>query len=328
MPAIRRLDRYVFAEFWKLVLVTAMGFPVLLIISDLATRIEEYLSRNLTMGELALSYVYMLPDSLFMALPAAVLFATVFSLTAMSRNAELTAAKASGLSFYRLAAPIFVGALIAVGLDVALGAAAPSANQRRSHLIKDDIVLNGTERSNFVFAGEFGRVYKARDLHTDFGRIRGLQIERKGTGADYPTYLLTADSATFDPAAKRWSLAQGNMNLVGDSGAAYNVSFGSALDKRFIEAPSELMAKERLPHDLSYSDLTRIIAATERSGSDANLLRVERALKLAIPATCLIIALFGAPLATSTERGGSAWGVAVSLATTLVFLMMIQLTRA
>ncbi len=38
--------------------------------------------------------------------------------------------------------------------------------------------------------------------------------------------------------------------------------------------------------------------------------------------------LFGAPLATSSQRGGAAYGVAVSLATTIVFLLMTQLTRA
>jgi lipopolysaccharide export system permease protein len=58
------------------------------------------------------------------------------------------------------------------------------------------------------------------------------------------------------------------------------------------------------------------------------VLRVERALKIAIPVTCLIIALFGAPLATSTQRGGAAFGVGISLATTVIFLMMIQLTKA
>ena len=83
-----------------------------------------------------------------------------------------------------------------------------------------------------------------------------------------------------------------------------------------------------LAGDLTYADLTRVIASVERSGSNANLLRVERALKLAVPATCIIIALFGAPLATSTKRGGSAFGIAVSLATTMIFLVLIQLTRA
>src|SRR5688500_19727581 len=75
-------------------------------------------------------------------------------------------------------------------------------------------------------------------------------------------------------------------------------------------------------------ELGRFISAMERSGADANELRVERMLKIAIPVTCVIIALFGAPLATSTQRGGAAYGIGVSLGTTIVFLMMIQLTKA
>jgi lipopolysaccharide export system permease protein len=51
-------------------------------------------------------------------------------------------------------------------------------------------------------------------------------------------------------------------------------------------------------------------------------------LKIAIPVTCLVIAMFGAPLATSTQRGGTAYGIGVSLATTITFLMLIQLTKA
>ncbi len=79
---------------------------------------------------------------------------------------------------------------------------------------------------------------------------------------------------------------------------------------------------------MGYRALSRYIASLERSGGDANELRVERALKIAIPITCIIIALFGAPLATSTQRGGAAYGIGISLATTVIFLMLIQLTKA
>ncbi len=37
---------------------------------------------------------------------------------------------------------------------------------------------------------------------------------------------------------------------------------------------------------------------------------------------------FGAPLATSSQRGGTAFGVGVSLGTTVIFLMLVQLTVA
>ena len=79
---------------------------------------------------------------------------------------------------------------------------------------------------------------------------------------------------------------------------------------------------------MTFAELTRFIRALERSGADVNLLKVERMLKIAIPVTCIVIALFGAPLATSSQRGGAAFGVAISLATTVLFLVLIQLTKA
>jgi lipopolysaccharide export system permease protein len=325
---VRRLDRYVFSQFLRLFAVMMLGFPVLLDITDLAQRLEEYLNRNIPARDLALSYVYWIPDTLFMVVPAAVLMATVFTITSLTRHAELTAAKASGVSFYRMVAPIFVGATLALGLDIGFGALAPRGNQRRSELIRESLVENGTTRYNFVFAGEYGRVYKALELRTDLGRIRQLQIERKGVGTSYPTYLVSADSAVYNRRSRSWALEHGEIHLIADSGRVFAASFAVARERHFTEQPNEMMMKQRQPHDLSYGELTRVIQATERSGGDANLLRVERALKIAIPATCLIIALFGAPLATSTERGGSGYGVAVSLATTMIFLVMIQLTRA
>jgi lipopolysaccharide export system permease protein len=325
---VRPLDRYVFSEFWKIFSVTALGFPILLIIIDLTDHVETYLNRRISWHDIALSYLYWIPDSMFMVLPAAVLFATVFSIGAFTRHAEVTAAKASGISFYRLIFPILLGAVLACGLDLALGEFVPITNRRRSELLQEDRAQVGTSRYNFAVAGEFGRVYKAYELRTDSGRIRNLQIERKGSGAAYPTYILAADSATYDARRGKWTLRHGVLSIVSDTGPAFAISFAAARDKNFTEQPIEMMAKPRDPHDMRYKELSRFIASLERSGGDANVLRIERALKIAIPVTCIIIALFGAPLATSTQRGGSAYGIAASLATTMIFLLMVQLTRA
>jgi hypothetical protein len=95
------LDRYVFGEFVKIFVVTALGFPILVFVIDVVENLNKYLSRHLTLKAVALSYVYWLPDTMFNVLPAAVLFATVFTVGAVTRHSEITAAKASGISFYR-----------------------------------------------------------------------------------------------------------------------------------------------------------------------------------------------------------------------------------
>lgn len=321
------LDRYVFGEFTKILVTTSLGFPLLLVIIDLTDNLEKYLARDLSRGDIALSYLYWIPESMFMVLPAAVLFATVFSIGALTRHSEITAAKASGISFYRLALPIFAGAVLAALVDLALAEVVPVTNSRRNDLLAEDKFRGTTTRYNFAFAGEHGRVYKVGTLNTTDRRLDQVQIERRGTGIEYPTILVAAEQARWEPESG-WTLTNGEMKLVTDSTPDFAISFERMRDNRFAERPTDMMAKPRSPQEMRYRELSRFIRSLERSGGDANQLRVERALKIAIPVTCIIIALFGAPLATSTQRGGTAWGVGVSLAVTVVFLMLVQLTKA
>ncbi len=328
MRILRPLDRYVLVEFWKIFIPMALGFPLLVIIIDITDNLPKYLDRNLAKSDIILSYVYWLPDSMFMVLPAAVLFATVFSIGSFTRHSEITAAKATGISFYRLIMPILLGAVVACGLDLALGEVVPITNAKRADLLEETKYKTGTIRYNFAFAGEYGRVYKIGQLNIEKQTMDQLQIERKGVSLDYPTYLLSANRATYAPDSGGWRLHTGVLSVVGDTGHVMAFTFKDARERHLTERPADMMAKPRSPQEMRYDELTRFIRALERSGGDANVLRVERALKLAIPVTCIIIALFGAPLATSTQRGGAAYGIAISLATTVIFLMLIQLTKA
>ena len=324
----RPLDRYVFGEFWRTFVVMALGFPVLVVVIDLTDNLDKYLNRDLPRSQIALSYLYWLPDSMFMVLPAAVLFATVFSIGGFTRHAEITAAKASGMRFHRLVRPIYLGAVLAAGLALVIGEIAPITNKRRFELLEERKANRGNERYNFAFAAEHGRVYKVAALSVSDGTLQGVEIERRGRTADYPTYFVTAEDGKWAPRQRRWMLAKGSMHILPADTTAFAFAFDSLRDTRLRETPTELVADPKNPQDMRYEELGRFIAALERSGGDAGELRVERALKIAVPVTCIIIALFGAPLATSTQRGGAAYGVGVSLATTVVFLMLIQLTKA
>ena len=322
------LDRYVFVEWMKIFLSTALGLPILLVIIDLTDHLETYLQRNIPHSDIALSYVYWMPQSMFQALPAAVLFATVFSIGTFTRHSEVTAAKASGISFYRMIAPILLGALIASGVDLVIGEMVPVTDALRNDLLGEGRIGSGTLRTNFAYAADYGRVYEALSLDVTKGTLDRVQIERKGSGAEYPTVLISSSGARYAETSGAWTFQQGEMHVIRDSLPNFDMSFSQMTDRRMKEKPTDLMAKPRDPAEMRYQELSRFITSLERSGGDANLLRVDRGLKLAIPITCLVIALFGAPLATSTQRGGTAYGIGISLATTVTFLMLIQLTKA
>jgi len=326
---LRPLDRYALKEFVKIFIATALGFPLLVTVFDLTDHIDTYLNRNLPQADIALAYLYWIPDNMSMVLPAATLFAVVFSIGGFTRHSEITAAKASGISFHRLTVPLFFGAVIAALLALGMSEIAPKANRRRAELLQEVKYTSGSERFNFAYAAEHGRVYKIATLNSDRGTLNGLEIERKGRDGDnrYPT-VFTSSDVGFYKAATGWTFRSGTMHVLSAGTRDVVFQFDSLRDRLFTEAPLQMMGSATAPQEMRYQELGKYIAALERSGGNANELRVERALKIAIPVTCLIIAFFGAPLATSTQRGGTAWGVAVALATTVTFLVVIQLTKA
>lgn len=323
---MRTLDRYVLRQ-WALVFVVVMlGFPLLVIVIDLADKFERYLARGLTKGHVAMAYVYGMPDTMFLVLPAAVLFATVFTVGTMGRHSEITAAKASGVSFHRLVRPLFVAAVVACLAGVVLGELVPIGAARKAELLGEK-AIRSEARSNFVYRADGGWVYAIRNLEIDTGEMSDLILERGGTGPEYPTIVVTAQRGRY-ARTSGWTLQDGRVRYLLDPGVERAFEFQSLRVRTMHETPADLLAEPKTPEEMRYVELGRYIDALARSGSDTRKLAVDRALKLAIPFTCIIIALFGAPLAITNPRSGAAWGVAVSLATTFLFLLLMQLSRA
>lgn len=323
---ITPLDRYVASEFARIFGVTLLGFPVLVFVIDLVDNLRKYTERKLAIKTVAMSYLYWIPDTLFMVLPVAVLFATVFSIGTFTRYSEITAAKASGISFYRFIAPILVMATMATGLDLFFSEVAPPANAKRQRLLEGTGGIRDNARYNFAFASEAGRVYRIYTLDVDKQTVDNIELERRFSDKQ-PGQLIAAKSGAWRP-ARGWVLSSGTMHVIPNDSVDIAFTFDSIADRRMKETPLELRASEREPSEMNFADLTKFIQVLERSGAEVNTLKVERMLKVAIPVTCIIIALFGAPLATSSQRGGAAYGVAISLATTVLFLVLIQLTKA
>jgi lipopolysaccharide export system permease protein len=328
LPRLRQLDRYVLQSWIRIFLLTALGFPIVTILINLTDTLNRLLDRGLTMREIAISYVYSIPENLFLVMPAAVLFATVFTVGAMGRHSELTAAKAGGQSFHRLMRPVFVAAAAASVLAFIVGELAPGATARQMEIQKAKQSRPTRTRFNFVYRGDAGWVYTIRSLDVASRQLKQVMFERQGTGLEYPGLVLTADSASYDDTLQVWRLRTGASRVIAGPGRQATFNFQSMRLRALNQSPADLLAEPKAPDEMAYAELGRYIEALKRSGNDANKLMVEQALKLALPVTCLIIALFGAPLAVTSPRAGAAVGIAISLGTTVVFLLITQITRA
>jgi len=335
---MRTLDRYVLREWAKVFLVVMIGFPVLVIVIDFTDKLDRYLGRGMSKGTVALAYLFAVPEIMFLVLPAAVLFATVFIVGSLGRHSEITAAKASGVSFHRLVRPLYVIAVAAFLGGVLLGEVTPVSSSRKEELLGEKQIRSTSSRYNFVYRADGGWVYAIAALQIATRTMTDLILEREGTGVDYPTMVIAAQRALYETAgAKRgtrrggghWSLQRGTLRYLLGPEQELAFSFDVLRTRATLqETPQGLLAEPTPPDAMRYAELGRYIDALARSGSDTRKLAVERALKIAIPFICIVVALFGAPLAVSTPSSGPAWGVGVSLATTFVALLMFQLAKA
>src|SRR5690606_3581132 len=95
---VKHLDRYLLRQFTGTFVVLVLSLPFLFMVTDLADQLGNYLSRGVPMRNVAISYIYQIPQLVFWGFPIAALIATVFTIGNMTRHQEITAAKAGGVS--------------------------------------------------------------------------------------------------------------------------------------------------------------------------------------------------------------------------------------
>jgi lipopolysaccharide export system permease protein len=327
---MKLLDRYILRQFTVTFVMLVMGLPLLFIIGDVTDNIDRYMDRGVTMSTLALSYVYQFPLFVIYAFPIAALVSTVFTIGGMTRHQEITAAKAGGVSFYRLFLPIGALGVVLSGVALVLTELVPVTLQFRAELLGETETVGRGPRLSFVFQTEREGVLSVRRLDPRSGEMTGLVLERKAAG-DEPGMHRVAQRAIWSADAGGWKLENGWIRELRDDGTEAVTQFDSIRVPGLVETPDDLLAESigsREAERMRYGEISRFIQAIERSGGDASSLEVDRAQKIAIPAAVMIIVLFGAPLATSSNRGGAAYGVGISLGITIIYMLLFRVARA
>jgi len=325
---VRILDRYVSAQFLRIFAVCVLGVPFLFIVIDLADNLDRFIDQGATRGRVVMHYLYQFPYQSLLGFPIAALLASVFTVSGLTRRFETTAMKAGGISFYRMTAPLLILATLLSGVALALTEIVPVTNRRSVEALEQEQTRSQTIRMSFVFRADEGLVYKVRRLDTREARMDNVQVEREGTGPSFPTMHLNASTAQWDSLAEGWVLQHGWMRRFAGPLEERAYEFRELYVRELDERPDELLAEPKDVDEMQYAELGRFIDAIERSGGTPSDLRTARAQRIAFPFACLVIVLFGMPLAHSNRRGGAPRSIGIALATTIVFLIFVRIAEA
>lgn len=321
----RVLDRYVTREFLRIFITFVVATPLLFILGDLTDNLDRYMDRKIPGASIALGYVYKFPQFMLWSFPIAALIATIFTVSNMTRHSEMAAAKAGGISFYRVLAPLPVLGIILTLVGIGLTEIVPVAERAWAHVMGEK-KEHTAARVDFVYRSRQGNVFTVRLLDVERARIDGVAIHRQGDEVKNPTIITVANEAMYD-ASKGWVLRDGYTRSLMGPGKETGRAF-KEWAPGFMETPLDLLAEPRDPEEMRYAELSDFIETMKRSGAEPRKLEVDLAQKIAIPFATLIIMLFAAPLANTSARGGTAYGIGISLGITVMYLMAFRLAAA
>lgn len=321
------LDRLVAFTFLRLFLVSILATPPLFILGNLTEKLDDYLDAELTLGEIARGYFYNLPEYFQWSFPMAGLIAAVFTVHAMTTHREIVAAKAGGVSFHRLVLPILVlgGGLTAAALfttDLV------PLSKRKATAILENRDLSREWRSDFVYQTEDGLVLAVQRLETLRPRMSGVGIHHPARGEDSVAIHAEVERAVWLPDVEKWQFENGTFRRIWPDGTESSSRFRRLRIPGLVEQPAQLMEEVREPEELTYDELERQARIVERGGGKSGELRTKKEQKLAIPVATLVIILLGTPLATSAKRGGAAYGIGISLGTTIAYVLLLKVSGA
>ena len=319
---MQKLDRYVLRNFFEPFLICLGGFIAIWLIIDFSDNNNDFLQAHASFKMIAAFYLTQLPATILLSLPIGLLLAILFSLSSMSRRNEIISMLAAGRSVTRVLLPLFGVGLLTSGLCLWLNwEMAPHADGIRKTAMKLMKKGRKTGEREMIFGHVFrdrqnNRTWYVRKLRPGSDQLGAVHITQQ-TAEGHITRKFYADRATYDPAAKTWSLDRGmivDFDAAGDIATTDYFLDGTRTIPDWTETPWRIASSQLEAGGLSVPELQSYLQFNA-DFPDAQLApyRTNLSDRIAWPLTCFLVVLIAAPLGIVFNRRGVLGGVATAL---------------
>jgi len=274
---------------------------------------------------------YLTPFLVYNLAPLGALVAVLVTLGVMSKNNEIVACKASGISLYRLAVPLLVAGLaLATSMIVLDETYLPYANQRQDALrnqIKGRPAQTYAHPQRWIF-GNDEKIYNYDLFDPTQNLFGGLSVVELDPATFQMRRRVFATRATWSDSQKVWVLEGGWVRDFADGAITHYQRFPVTSLPELSEPPSYFNREVRQASQMSWGSLRRYIEGLRKAGFDVANLTVQWHVKLAFPLIAPISMLLAIPFALLVGTRGAIGGVALGVAIGIVYWTAARLLEA
>jgi LPS export ABC transporter permease LptF/LPS export ABC transporter permease LptG len=326
------LDVYLLRSFIYYFVLLTVGFILLFEVFTFFELLDDIAQHRTGLVEIVQYFLYLACYLFYQLAPLAALVAVLVTLGVMTKNNELVAFKASGLSLYRIALPLLLGGIfLAASLLVLDDTYLPYANQRQDALrnqIKGRPAQTYYQPSRQWIFGEGAKIYNYELFDPDRELFGGLNVFEVNPATFEIRRRIYAARAHWDGQEGVWILESGWIRDF-DHGqlTAYTPFLADAL-KELNEPPTYFNREVRQSYQMTWWELQRYIGDLRQAGFDVARLSVQLQKKISFPLVAPIIILLAIPFSILVGTRGAVGGLALGVGIAIVYWAASALTEA
>jgi lipopolysaccharide export system permease protein len=322
----KTIDRYIMREIFDPFLFGLGAFTAILsasmILFDLVRAVAMKGMPLLTAAQI---FVYRLPTTAVYIFPMATLLGALLAFAQLSSRSEIIAFKSGGISLYRIIAPaILFGFVISLVTLLFYEVVVPKANLAAAELMME---AQGKRTLNIqknvlipeVENDELKRMYFAGSLK---GNVMENVVVQEFTNGKL-SQIINAKQAKWDVDRNTWTFTDGIIYLLADNGEYKHLIKFKEQDMTIKYTPADFFMGERKPEEMNMAELKKYIALQRKMGGDVSEWLIQYYLKGAVPFSCLVFAMLGAPLGLSPQRSSSSIGLGLSVLIVFFYYFML-----
>lgn len=323
------VDTYVLTQFFFYFLLMLASFVFLIQIFTFFELLGDIVKNKIRMAEVVEYLFFLTPKLIYDTLSISVLVAVLVTFGILTKHNEITAFKASGVSLYRLTAPVLLASvLLSAGLFAFDFYYVPQANRRQDALrdkIKGRPVQTYLRPDRKWVKGTGERIYYYKYFDTTFDLMAGVSVYELDPATFRLKREITAERAQWQPAMRKWIFQNGwRRDIMGSSKdpvERFEVQTFDELD----EPPDHFRREFKQDKQMNFLDLQTYIRDLDQSGFDTVNLRVQLHKKFSAPLFALIMAMISAPFAFLVGNRGAMAGIGASIGIAMAYLAIGKL---
>jgi len=311
------VDTYILSSFLFYLVVVLASFVSMTLVYNFFELMGDMIRNRIPLAEMFKYLFFLTPKLIYDTLPISVLVAVLVSLGVLSKQNEVTAFKAGGVSLYRLALPILIAsALFSAGLFAFDFYYLPGANREQDKL-RDEI--KGRPKQTYLRPertwkwGSGSRIYYYKFFDTTEKVMGGVSVFELEPGTFRLTRQILAERAQWSPAVKTWIFENGWSSDFQGTNDRSRRDFQATTFPELTEPPDYFLKEALLETQMNFMQLDRYIGDLQQSGFDTVRLRVQFYRKFSVPLLALIMALIAVPFGFLVGSRGAMTGIGVSI---------------